>query len=75
VWYLDIGTSNHMCGHKHLFIDIQRGRRWTCVFWKLNEGSNQGRGKIFFSKKNGKSSTIEDMCYVLDLKNNILSIR
>jgi len=23
VWYLDTSTSNHMCGHKHLFFDIQ----------------------------------------------------
>jgi len=23
VWYPNIGDSNHMCGYKHLFVDIQ----------------------------------------------------
>jgi len=23
VWYLDTTSSNHMCGHKHLFVDIR----------------------------------------------------
>jgi len=23
IWYLDTGANNHMCEHKHLFLDIQ----------------------------------------------------
>jgi len=34
----------------------------------------KGRGKICFSQKDGKQGTIEDVYYVPDLKNNILSM-
>jgi len=23
VWYVDTSTTNQMCGHKHMFVDIQ----------------------------------------------------
>jgi hypothetical protein len=35
----------------------------------------KGRGKIFFSQKNGKEGSIEDVYYMSDLKSNILSMR
>jgi len=36
--------------------------------------SIKGRGKICFSQKDGKECTMEDVYYVPDLKNNILSM-
>ena len=34
----------------------------------------KGRGKICFFQKDGKEGTMEDVYYVPDLKNNILSM-
>ena len=34
----------------------------------------KGKGEIFFSQKDGKQGRIEDVYYVLDMKNNILSL-
>jgi hypothetical protein len=34
----------------------------------------KGRGKIYFSQKNGKEGLIEDVYHVPDLKSNILSM-
>jgi len=75
VWYLDTGASNHMCGHKHLFLDIQEIEDGHVSFGdSAKVPPIKGRGKICFSQKDGKQGTMEDVYYVPDLKNNIFSM-
>ena len=74
VWYLDIGATNHMCDHKHLFVDIQEIEDEHVSFENLTRVSVKGRGNICFSQKDEKEGTIEDVYYVHDLKSNILSM-
>ena len=74
VWYVDTGASNHMCGHKYLFLDIEEIEDGHVSFGDLTKVSIKGRGKICSSQKDGKECTMEDVHYVLDLKNNILSM-
>ena len=74
VWYLDTGASNHMCGHKHLFVDMQEVEDGHVSFGDASKVQVKGRGKICFSQKDGKEGTMEDVYYVPDLKNNILSM-
>ena len=74
VRYLDTGASNHMCGHKHLFIDIQDIEDGYVSFGDSTKVLDKGRGKICFSQKNGKEGTVENVYYVPDLKSNILSM-
>jgi len=53
VWYLDIGASNHMCGHKHLFVDIQEIKDEHVSFGdstKVPIYQRLGKNMFFFSK-------------------------
>jgi len=74
IWYLDTCASNHMCGHKHLFLDIQEIEDSHVSFGDSTKVPIIGRGKICFSQKDGKEGTMEDVYYVPDLKNNMLSM-
>lgn len=75
VWYLDTGASNHMCGHKHLFVNIQEIEDGHVSFGDSMKVLVKGRENIFFSQKNGKEGTMQDVYYVPALKSNILSMR
>jgi Zinc knuckle len=74
VWYLDTGASNHMCGHKHLFTEMQEVEDGHVSFGDASKVRVKGRGKIYFSQKDGKEGSIEDIYHVPDLKSNILSM-
>jgi len=74
VWYIDTGASNHMCRHKHLFVDIREIKDGHVTFGDSTKVPIKGKGKICFSQKDGKIGTMKDVYYVPDLKNNILSI-
>ncbi|KAE8706666.1 hypothetical protein F3Y22_tig00110388pilonHSYRG00007 [Hibiscus syriacus] len=74
VWYLDTGASNHMCGHKHLFVDMQEIEEGHVSFGDASKVQVKCQDKICFSQKDGKEGSIEDVYYVHDLKSNILSM-
>ena len=54
VWYLDTGASNHMCGHKHLFLDIQKIEDGHVSFGDSIKLPIKGREKICFFPKGRK---------------------
>ena len=74
LWYLDSGASNHMCGHEHLFKEIQKIENGHVSFGDASKVEVKGRGTIHFLQKDGLMGSIQDVYYVPDLKTNILSV-
>ncbi|KAE8732520.1 Detected protein of unknown function [Hibiscus syriacus] len=45
VWYLDTRASNHMCGHKHLFVEMQEIEEGQVSFGDASKVQVKGREK------------------------------
>lgn len=73
IWFLDSGCSNHMCGDKSKFINMEEG-----VFHSVKLGNDTrmkvgGKGQVKLII-NHITYVINDTYYIPELKNNLLSI-
>ena len=74
MWYLDSGSSNHMCGHKHLFKDIKKIKDGHVSFRDTSKARVEGKRTICLLQKNDLIGSIQDVYYIPNLKENILSL-
>lgn len=74
LWYLDTGCSNHMCGDKTIFSDLDESFFSTVKFGDNSKINVVGRGNIIFKAKGNKSHKISDVFFVPELKTNLISL-
>ncbi|XP_075087737.1 uncharacterized protein LOC107811669 [Nicotiana tabacum] len=73
LWYLDTGYSNHMCGHKVAFSELDETFQDTVKFGDNSAVSVMGKGKVQVTTKDNSILTISNVFYVPALKTNLLS--
>jgi len=74
IWYLDTGASNHMCGYRELFGDLDETKQGLVTFGDTSKVPFKGKGSIPIKLKNGDSSYIANVYYVPAIKQNLISL-
>jgi len=73
VWFLDSSCSNHMCGKKEIFSDLDEEFYESVKLGNNSTMTVKGKGNVRL-QVNGNFQIITGVFYVPDLKNNLLSI-
>ena len=74
IWYLDTGASNHMCGHRDLFSDLDETIQGLVTFGDTSKVPFKGKVNIPIKLKNRNHSYIPDVYYISAIKQNLISI-
>ncbi|KAG6513031.1 hypothetical protein ZIOFF_031177 [Zingiber officinale] len=74
VWFLDTGCSNHMCGRRELFSELDESIQSEVTFGNKTKVPILGKGKIYIQLKDGSQNFIFDVFYVPELHQNLLSM-
>lgn len=73
IWFLDSGCSNHMCGDKSLFSELNEGFEQVVKLGNNTGMKVAGKGNVKLVV-NGDNYDVTEVFFVPELKNNLLSI-
>ena len=73
VWFLDSGCSNHMCGERDWFVDLDKSFSQNVKLGDDRRMMVKGRGSIRL-QINGSVQLITSVYFVPGLKSNLLSV-
>ena len=73
VWFLDSGCSNHMCGNKLWFSDLDEEFRQSVKLGNNSKMTVLGKGNIRMQVA-GVTQVITYVFYIPELRNNLLSV-
>ena len=74
LWDLDTSCSNHMCGDKEVFSELDETFHNTVKFGDNSTIFAMGRGMVTLYAKENSTHTISNVLLVPDLKTNLLSV-
>ena len=75
MWYLDTGCSNHMCGEKKAFSDLDESFCSSVKFGDNSTISVMGKEKVTIQTKGNSTYTIANVLFFFpDLKTNFLGV-
>lgn len=67
-WYLGIGCSNHMIGHKDFLVDLDTSRKTKIKLVDSRTLVAKGVGNIVVKKNDGETTIIENILFVPRMK-------